>query len=141
MATDLRDRMRRFVDFINSNDEIVGKEVVSESAVFHVPFSDTPRKGLAGYMEILAMMRGGYPDIHWSLEETVIEGDKVVAQFTIRGTHGGEFFGIPASGRRIETMAMNLYRFTDGKIVEERGLPDLFGMMIQIGAIKPPGPQ
>ncbi|KAF7594649.1 hypothetical protein BBP40_008739 [Aspergillus hancockii] len=112
--------MSRFVDFINSNDESVGKEVVSESAVFHVPFSDTPLKGLA---------------------ETVIEGDKVVAQFTIRGTHGGEFFGIPASGKRIETMAMNLYRFADGKIVEERGLPDLFGMMIQIGAIKPPGPQ
>jgi predicted ester cyclase len=36
---------------------------------------------------------------------------------------------------------MNLYKFSDGKIVEERGLPDMFGMMVQIGAIEPPAPK
>ncbi|GKZ76293.1 hypothetical protein AnigIFM56816_005272 [Aspergillus niger] len=141
MSIDLRQKMSRFVEFINSNDETVGKEVVSESAEFHVPFSDTPLKGLAGYMQILGIMRGAYPDIHWSLNETVVEGNKLVAQFTIRGTHEGEFFGIPASGKQINTFAMNMYRFEDGKIVEERGLPDLFGMMVQIGAIQPPQPR
>jgi steroid delta-isomerase-like uncharacterized protein len=130
--------MERFVEFINSGDETIGQEVVSESAVFHVPFSDTPLQGLPGYMQILSMMRSAFPDIQWTLDDTVIEDNRVVAQFTLRGTHEGEFFGVPASGKKIEARAMNIYRFTDGKIVEETGLPDLFGIMLQIGAVSPP---
>ncbi|KAJ5776369.1 uncharacterized protein N7511_001380 [Penicillium nucicola] len=134
-------RMHRFVDFINSGDETLGQEVVSESAMFHVPFSDTPLKGLPGYMQILGMMRSAYPDIQWTLDDTVIEDDRIVAQFTLRGTHEGEFFGVPPSGKKIEARAMNIYRFKAGKIVEETGLPDIFRIMLQIGAINPPVPQ
>ncbi|KAJ5640110.1 uncharacterized protein N7484_007972 [Penicillium longicatenatum] len=139
MTRPLLQRMNRFVEFINSGDETIGQEVVSEAAVFHVPFSDTPLKGLPGYMQVLGMMRSAYPDIQWTLDDTIIEDDRVVAQFTLRGTHEGEFFGVPASGKKIQARAMNIYRFTDGMIVEETGLPDLFGIMLQIGAVNPPG--
>ncbi|KAB8227027.1 ester cyclase [Aspergillus alliaceus] len=138
MASLLLQRMRRFVEFINSGDETIGQEVVSEAAVFHVPFSDTPLRGLLGYMQILGIMRSAYPDIQWTLDDTVIEDNRVVAQFTLRGTHEGEFLGVPASGKKIQARAMNIYRFSDGMIVEETGLPDLFGMMLQIGGLKPP---
>ncbi|GIJ85068.1 hypothetical protein Asppvi_003923 [Aspergillus pseudoviridinutans] len=138
MSRPLLQKMGRFVEFINSGDETIGQEVVSESAVFHVPFSDTPLKGLAGYMQILGMMRSAYPDIQWTLDDTVIEDDRVVAQFTLRGTHEGEFFGVPASGKKIQARAVNIYRFAARKIVEETGLPDLFGIMLQIGAVNPP---
>lgn len=141
MSRPLLERMQRFVEFINSGDETLGQAVVSESAVFHVPFSDTPLKGLPGYMQILGMMRSAYPDVQWTLDDTVIEDDRVVAQFTLRGTHEGEFFGVPASGKKIQVRAMAIYRFQDGKIVEETGMPDIFGMMLQIGAVKPPGAQ
>jgi steroid delta-isomerase-like uncharacterized protein len=137
MAHPLRQRMRRFVEFINSGDQTIGQEVVSEAAVFHVPFTDTPLEGLSGYMQILGMMRSAYPDIQWTLNDTVIEDDRVVAQFTLRGTHEGEFFGVPASGKKIQARAMNIYRFADGMIIEETGLPDLFGIMLQIGAVSP----
>jgi hypothetical protein len=40
------------------------------------------------------MMRGGFPDIQWTLEEVIAEGDKVAARFTMRGTHRGAFFGV-----------------------------------------------
>lgn len=138
MARTLLQRMQRFVEFINSADEIIGQKVVSESAVFQVPFSDTPLQGLPGYMQILGMMRSAFPDIQWTLDNTVIEDNRVVAQFTLRGTQEGEFFGVPASGKEIQARAMNIYRFTDGMIVEETGLPDLFGIMLQIGAVSPP---
>ncbi|KAH7376092.1 hypothetical protein B0T11DRAFT_271580 [Plectosphaerella cucumerina] len=137
----LRSRLARFLEFINSGDETIGSEVVSDSAVFHVPFGPGALQGLAGYMQILGMMRGAYPDIQWSLEETVVEGQLVVARFSITGTHLGDFFGHKATGRPIRSQAMNLYKFSDGKIVEERGLPDMFGMMVQIGAIEPPAPK
>lgn len=77
------------------------------------------------------MMRGSYTNINWSLDETVIEGTKVLAQFAKCGTHQGQFFGVPALGKQIKTIAMNFYQFADGKI-EERGLPNLFRMMVQI---------
>ena len=81
------------------------------------------------------MMRQGFPDIQWSLEETIAEEDKVAARFIMRGTHQGTFFGVPPTGRKIEAQAMNFYRLADGRFVEERGQPDLLGLLQQIGAV------
>lgn len=86
-------------------------------------------------MAILGMMRGGFPDVQWTLEETIVEGDRLAARFTMRGTHHGVFFGVPPSDNKIQVRAMNFYRFADGKIIEEYGQPDLLGLMQQIGAI------
>ena len=95
--------------------------------------------GLGGYLAIIGMMRSGFPDIQWALEEIIAEelgaGDmRIAARFTMRGTHQGDFFGIPATGRSIAVQAVNFYRVSNGKIVEERGQPDLLGLMQQIGA-------
>jgi steroid delta-isomerase-like uncharacterized protein len=65
----------------------------------------------------------------------IAEGDRVAARFTMRGTHRGAFFGVPPSGKSIEVQAMNFYRLAGGQFVEERGQPDLLGLMQQIGAI------
>ena len=130
--------LHRFTEFINSGDSNIGKEVISESAVFHVPFGGEPLKGLDGYLQILGMMRSAFPDIQWTLQETVCEGDKIVARFETRGTHQGSFLGFPASGNAICMTAINIYYFKDNKIVEERGQPDIFGLMVQIGAVPSP---
>ena len=53
----------------------------------------------------------------------------------MRGTHCGTFFGVPPTGKSIAVQAMNFYRLTDGHIVEERGQPDLLGLLQQIGAV------
>jgi steroid delta-isomerase-like uncharacterized protein len=140
MAPSNLPNLHRFTEFINSGDANIGRETISESAIFHVPFGDEPLKGLDGYLQILGMMRGAFPDIQWTLQETVCEGDKIVARFATRGTHQGPFLGVPASGKVICMTAINIYRFADGKIVEERGQPDIFGLMIQIGAIPGPSP-
>jgi predicted ester cyclase len=81
------------------------------------------------------MMRGGFPDIQWTLEEMVAEGDKVAARFIMRGTHQGPFFGVPPTGNRITVQAMNIYRLSNGKFIEERGQPDMLGLLQQIGAV------
>ena len=127
--------MRRFTEFINTANQQLGEELIAANAVFWVPGQPEPMRGLAGYMNVLGMMRSGFSDIQWSLEETIVEGDKVAARFTMRGTHDGTFFGVPATGRRIEVRAMNFYRLADGKFVEEYGQPDLLGLLQQIGAM------
>jgi predicted ester cyclase len=89
-------------------------------------------KGPAGYLAIIGMMRGGFPNIRW---EMIAEGDKIAARFTMRGTHLGGFLGVPPAGKKIEVKAMNFYRIADGNFVEEHGQPDLLTLLQQIGAV------
>jgi len=127
--------MNRFVEFINTASEKLAEELISSKAIFYVPGSPEPMRGPAGYLAIIRMMRGGFPDIQWTLEEMVAEGDKVAARFTMRGTHRGTFFGVPATGKPIEVKAMNFYRFAEGQIIEEYGMPDMLELLQQIDAV------
>jgi steroid delta-isomerase-like uncharacterized protein len=126
--------MHRFTEFINTASEQLAAELISSDATFHVPQQSKPMKGPAGYLATIGMMRDGFPDIQWTLEETIVEQGKIAARFTMRGTHKGPFFGIPPTGNKIEVQAMNFYRISDGKFVEERGQPDLLSLLQQIGA-------
>ena len=126
--------MQKFVEFINTASEALADELISKEAIFHVPGRPEPMQGPAGYLAIIGMMRDGFPDIQWTLEEMVAESDKVAARFTMRGTHQGPFFGVAPTGKKITVQAMNLYRLSDGKFVEERGQPDMLGLLQQIGA-------
>jgi len=65
----------------------------------------------------------------------VAEDDKVAARFIMRGTHQGTFFGVPPTGKKIAVQAMNIYRLSNGMFVEEHGLPDMLGLLQQIGAV------
>jgi predicted ester cyclase len=78
------------------------------------------------------MMRSGFPDIQWSIEEMIVENDKVAVRFK---THKGTFFGVPATEKPIEITAMNFYRLSDDQIEEEVGQPDLLSLLTQIGAL------
>src|SRR5580658_9603182 len=93
--------MQRFTEFINTASEKLAAELISPDAIFHVPGSSEPMRGPAGYLSIIGMMRGGFPDIQWTLEEMVAEADKVAARFTMRGTHKGKFFDVPPTGKTI----------------------------------------
>jgi steroid delta-isomerase-like uncharacterized protein len=127
--------MQRFTEFINTASEKLALELISPDAVFHVPGRSEPMRGPSGYLAIIGMMRGGFPDIQWKLEEMIAEGDKVAARFIMRGTHRGPFLGVPPSGKPIEVQAMNFYRLSRGQFVEERGQPDLLSLLQQIGAV------
>jgi len=130
--------MQRFVEFINTASEAMADELIATNAVFHVPGRPEPMRGPAGYLAIIAMMREGFPDVKWILDEMVAEDDKVAARFTMRGTHQGTFFGVPPTGKKITVQAMNFYRLANGKFVEERGQPDMLGLLQQIGAVPSP---
>jgi steroid delta-isomerase-like uncharacterized protein len=129
--------MQRFLEFINTASATLANELIASDAIFHVPGRPEPMRGPEGYLAIIEMMRGGFPDIQWTLEEMIAEGDKIAVRFTMRGTHQGSFFGVPPTGKTIAVQAMNFYRLSDGKIVEEHGQPDLLGLLQQIGAVPP----
>ena len=128
------DFMKRFVAFINAASEEPAAEPVSADAVFHVPGRPEPLHGPAGYLTIVAMMRSGFPDIRWSLEETICEGERIAARFTMRGTHQGPFMGVAPTRKTIVVQALNIYHLSNGRIIKEYGQPDLLGLLAQIGA-------
>src|SRR5471030_627225 len=90
-----RQFMQRFVQFINTADVKLASALVSPKATFFVPGRKDPVSGPAGYLEIINMMRSGFPDIQMTLEETIVEGDNIVARYTMRGNHQGAFMGVP----------------------------------------------
>ena len=79
-----------------------------------------------------------FPDVHWSAEEQVAEGDKVLTRFVWRGTHRGGFAGIPPTDEQVEVWGMVLDRIVDGKVVESRIFHDTVSMLQQMGAMAPP---
>jgi predicted ester cyclase len=95
--------------------------------------------GLAGLKQVLGMFRTGFPDLQVTVEEVVAEGDKCMLRLRARGTHHGAFLGIPPTGKPVDFPAIDLYRMADGKIVEAWHLEDLLTMMMQVGAMQPPG--
>lgn len=135
MTTDPRTAMQRFVEFINTGDATIGRQVISPDAEFLTPFSPEPLRGHEGYLQILAIMRSAFSDVQWRIERLVIEGDTVAARFELTGTHDGDFLGIAPTGRPVAVHVSNFYRFADGLIVDEVGQPDLMGLLGQIGAL------
>ena len=95
--------------------------------------------GLSGLQDVLRGMRAAFPDMHWSVEEQISEGDKVVTRFEWTGTHQAEFFGVPATGRSVNVWGVVIDRFEGGKIKDTRILMDALGLMMQLGAF--PSPQ
>ena len=76
-----------------------------------------------------------FPDLHRTVEDLIAEGDKVVARQTNRGTHLGDFMGVPATGKRVTFTAIAILRIADGKIVEHWINRDDLGILQQIGGL------
>ncbi|WP_295792671.1 ester cyclase [Mucilaginibacter sp.] len=129
--------MSRFIKFINTADEKLAQEIISQKAVFYVPGRPDPLKGPEGYLSIVGMMRGGFSDVQWYLDELIVEDDNVAARFTMTGTHDGAFFGVPPTRKSINIRAINIYHLQNGQVVEEFSAPDLIGLLGQIGAFPP----
>lgn len=132
------DVIEKFIRFINTGDTELGKSIISPTVIFHAPTSPEPMQGFQGYTAVLNMMRGTMPDVQWNAEEIISEGNKVMVRFSMTGTQTNPFMGIPASGKKVNVTAINIYELSDGKIIREHGLPDLFTMLMQLGAIQAP---
>jgi predicted ester cyclase len=81
------------------------------------------------------MFRAAFPDWHSDTGILVGEGDLVAEHFTASGTHQGEIFAVPASGRTVSLPGINIWRVRDGRIVERWGRLDDLGLLRQLGVI------
>src|SRR6476620_5058910 len=75
-----------------------------------------------------------FPDYHVTINDMVVEGDKIAVYWTGRGTHLGEWQGIAATGRQVSVEGMDIEYVSEGKIVSEEGVIDMGSMMRQLTA-------
>jgi steroid delta-isomerase-like uncharacterized protein len=115
--------------------------VVDETNVFNVVVhggSGREYHGLKDLKQYFSEFYDAFPDVHFTLDDMVVEGDKVVKRYTMTGTHKGEFMGIPATNKKITLWGIEIDRIAGGKIVESWARYDTLGMMQQLGAIPMP---
>ncbi len=89
----------------------------------------------AGQIARLQGIKAAFPDVQIKSQDFVADGDVVVARAIFRGTHEGEFFGIPGTGARVTVHLIDMMRFEDGQVVEQWGGPDVADMLRQIGVV------
>jgi steroid delta-isomerase-like uncharacterized protein len=81
------------------------------------------------------MLRAGFSDFRFTIEDLFGAEDRVAARVTMRGTHDGEFMGRPASGRSFALTSVGIFRIADGRIAEHWGVFDQLAMLGQLGAL------
>ena len=84
---------------------------------------------------IVDRFRAAFPDVHYTVEDQIAEGDKVVVRYRFRGTHLGAFQGMPPTGKQVTYTGILIYRIVDGKIAEQWTEFDLLGFLRQLGVL------
>lgn len=131
--------VRRFIEeTINQGQIDSAGQFVWDDVVEQVPLPGQG-PGLEGLKDILRGLRATFSNMHWTIEEQIADGDKVMTRFEWTGTHRAPFLGVPATGRPVKVWGIVIDRLQDGKIKATRILMDTLGLMMQLGAIPLPG--
>ncbi|PNE32934.1 hypothetical protein AF335_15610 [Streptomyces eurocidicus] len=123
---------RVFDEFVNRGDFSVVDEIYRADVVDHQPLPGAP-KGIPGVKYTIAGLRAGFPDLHVTIEDMSAHADHVVIHNTWRGTHLGEFLGLPPTGRAIEFTGVVVWRLTGGLIAERWGIGVDSNMLAVLG--------
>ena len=120
---------RYFEEGWNAGNLEVAVDSFSNGYVNHNPGLPGMPPGHEGIRMLMGAFRAVFPDIHYSVEDMVAEGDTVATRWTMTGSQQGEFLGIPPSGKRVAVAGIQIDRIADGKIVEHWRETDIMGMM------------
>jgi predicted ester cyclase len=94
-----------------------------------------PLRGPENFKTLHRAFLSAYPDLNITVEDTVVEGDKIAARCTVRGTHSGDGIGVAATNQPIEFTGLTIVKIKDGKIVEAWNEFDFMKMYSQVGAL------
>ena len=95
--------------------------------------------GPDGMRQLMTATRTAFPDLRYTVEALIGEGDMVAVLYTWQGTHSGDLAGFPPTGRSVTTMGMIVCRVASGRIVEQWDVDDRLSVMQQLGLIPAPG--
>ena len=140
VLTDNRNSIRRLLEEgFNQGNQTTMDELVANDFVDHSPMPGLP-PNKEGFKQSFGIFRRAVPDMHYVIQDMVVEGDTVVVRWSASGTQKGELMGIPPTGKKIAVTGIDIFRVKDGKISEFWLSWDQLGMLQQLGAIPTPEP-
>ena len=130
---------RRLVEEAWSRGEFaVVDEVIAGDYLGHAANAAEETRGPEGYKRFWATLRAAFPDIVFTVEDQIAEGDRVVTRWIACGTHSGEFRGIPPTGKQGRVTGITIARVCDGIVAECWTNADDLGLLQQLGVIAMP---
>ena len=133
-TTDNKAVYRQFIEEVaNRGNFAAADELLADDIVEYENLPDGLPPNGDGIRRLFQMLRTAFPDFNITIEDLLNDGDKVIARVTLRGTHRGEFLGLPPSGRSIAYEAIDISRIVDGRMVEHWGIPDYLTLFRQLG--------
>lgn len=115
-------------------DAIFAKECITHQLRSGGPV-DAVHRGPDEMKEHVAGWVASFPDLRFSVEQMLSEGDRVATQLLMEGTHQGAWMGIPASGKKMQIRMFTVHRIVHGKIVEDWVLVEALGLFQQLGVV------
>jgi steroid delta-isomerase-like uncharacterized protein len=135
-AEENRNLVRKAVEEIwNKGNYDNIEEFVSPDFVVHSATPGMDIRGPEGAKQYFTQLREAFPDIHFTIVEQIAEGDRVVTHWKAKGTHKGDFNGIPPTGRQFSITAIDIDRIVNGKVTECWSNMDELGLLRQLGAV------
>jgi len=129
---------RYFEELLNKGTLAVADEILATNIIVHSSFQ-TMIHGVENAKQSMGGFRAAFPDQHFTIEDAIGEGYKVVVRYVYRGTHQGEFQGIAPTGKQVAVAGIAIYQITGGRIEEVWVASDSLGLMQQLGAVPAPG--
>ena len=123
---------RAYEEVWNQGKLDVIDEIFAADLVGHIAGSPDIH-GPEGLKQFVTMYRTAFPDLQFTIEDQLAEGDKVATRWTSTGTHKGELMGIPPTGVQVKSTGICIARIAGGKFVETWPHSDDLGMLQQLG--------
>ena len=129
--------VRRLEDAFIANDVATIDAVCDPRLIDHNP-APGQEPTLAGFKQTIAGYKAVFPDLRLDLQAVISQGDLTATRWAVEGTQQAEFFGIPATGKRVRVEGMNFYRLAGGRITDVWTQFDGLGLLQQLGALPAP---
>jgi predicted ester cyclase len=127
--------IRRFVEEVQNKKDEAAYDELNDPGFVNLSAPPGIASDREGGKVYLFGFLNAFPDCQFTIDDMVAEGDQVVTKKTFRGTHTGEFAGIPATGKKVELQFVDIMRVRDGRIVEHWLSMDQLSFMQQLGVI------
>jgi len=118
---------------LDAAEEIYAPNYISHETTTAVRPASEDVHGVEAARQTAAARREAFPDLTYTIEDQIAEGDKVATRFRARGTHLGELAGRAPTGKEVGVRGINMCRIEGGKIAEHWPHADILGMMCQLG--------
>lgn len=127
---------RRAIDEVWNQGNVHSlRELAASDIVVHTSGAPGDIHGHEGLTQFFSGLRSAFPDLHFTIADQVAEGDRVVTRWEARGTHQGDFQGIPPTGKQCAITGIDIDRFADDKVVECWTNADFLSLMQQLGVV------